>query len=103
MSGSAASPWRKVAYALAAVDIAGIIGLIWLMVPVWFFDGFMAIEFSIWAAAFVSLLLVTVGGLVCLRCGLLWAALALLAIGAVPTALAIGGTLYLEFNPIDWK
>ena len=103
MTYPAANPWRRVAHALAAIDIAGIVGIIWLMVPVWFYDGFMVIEFSIWATAFALLTAVTIGGLVCLFRGPLWAAMLLLAIGAIPTAFVIGGTLYLQVNPIDWK
>lgn len=85
---------------LAAINVAGIIGLLDILIPMMIYDS-VVLEKLICAVLIVLLALITVGGFALQRRGRTTAALVLLAIGALPTAVVLGGFLYLEFNPID--
>ena len=88
---------------LAAVNIAGVIGVGWTVAVMLFYDGLMIVELSICAGLMVVLAAITVSAFALRRRGRIGAAVALLAIGALPTIAVYGFLLYLVSNPIDWR
>lgn len=94
---------RFVVAALASINIAGFLGLAWFAYKVVFHDGVMWVELAICAVPMAVLALTTWGGLALRRRGHSGAAVALLAVTALPTLAALGFLLYLDSNPIDWR
>lgn len=94
---------RIAVFSLAAINIAGALGLAWFVVEMLRYDGVMVFELSLCAGLIAAIALVTVGGLKLQRAGKTAAAIALLAVAAVPTTAAIAFLVYLNANPIDWR
>ncbi len=94
---------RFVVAALASINVAGFLGLGWFASKVVFHDGVMWVELAICAVPMAVLALTTIGGLALRRRGHSGAAIALLAVAALPTLAAFGFLLYLDRNPIDWR
>lgn len=94
----------RIAFAsLAVVNLAGLLGLGWFAATVLFYDGMMGEELLICTVPGVLLIGLTIGAFALERRGLRKSALALLAVGAVPTMAVFGFVLYLEANPIVWR
>ncbi|MDP1840218.1 MAG: hypothetical protein Q8N31_00920 [Reyranella sp.] len=94
---------RFVVAALASINIAGVLGLAWFAAVMLFYDGVMVVELAICAVLISVLALITWGGLALRRRGHSGAAIALLAVTALPTLAVFGFLLYLDRNPIDWR
>lgn len=88
---------------LAAVNCAGAVGLAWWAATILYHDGLMAEEHAICGVSIALLAAITVGALALDRRGRVKTALALLAVGALPTAAIYGFLFYLEANPIAWR
>jgi len=89
--------------ALAAVNIAGVLGLGWAAAVMLFYDGVMIVELSICAGLMAVLAALTGSAFALGRRGRIGGAVALMAAGALPTIAVYGLLLYLDFNPIDWR
>ncbi|MCF8533000.1 MAG: hypothetical protein K9G48_08360 [Reyranella sp.] len=89
--------------ALASINIAGILGLGWFAVAMLISDGVMVVELAICAVPTVVLALTTGGAFALWRRGKTGAAIALLAVAALPTLAVVGFLLYLHSHPIDWR
>lgn len=93
-----------VATGMASTNIAGAVGLAWFVAEILVYDGaIMVIEASTCAALIALLAALTTGGLALGRRGKTGTALALLAVGALPTLFVYGFLVYLDNNPIDWR
>ncbi len=91
-----------VVVALASINIAGMLGLGWFAAVTLFYDGVMAVELAICAILMSVLGLITGGAFAFKRRGKARAAVALLAVAALPTMAVFGFLLYLDSHPIDW-
>lgn len=94
---------RRLIATLSAINGAGMLGLGWFAAQMVTYDGVMVLEVSISAGLIAIMAALTVGGLVLARRGRSGAAIALLAVAALPTLAAFGFLIYLEANPIDWR
>lgn len=103
MTTAAASPARIAFAGLAAINVAAAIWLAWLITTLRTYDGFMVFETSLCVGLIAALAGVIWGAVALKRRNRMWAALALLCVGAVPAAGFGSFLLYLESNPIDWK
>jgi hypothetical protein len=67
------------------------------------YDSVLVLEILGCVVLMALLAAITAGGLALNRRGKTKTAIALLSVGAVPTAVVYGFLVYLEFNPIDWR
>ena len=89
--------------ALASINVAGMLGLGWFAVVMLIHDGVMVVELAICAVPMAVLALATAGAFALRRRGKTGAAVALLAVAALPTLAVFGFLLYLDSHPIDWR
>ncbi len=94
---------RVAASALAAVNLAGALGLAWFGTTMLIDDGVMVVELGIVAGLIAVLLLATIGALALRRRDRMAAAIVLLAVAALPTLATYSFLLYLDANPIDMR
>lgn len=88
---------------LAAVNIAGVLGLGWFVIEMLIHDGVMVLEMLSCVVA-MSLLAGTAAGALALnRRGKTTAAVVLSGVTALPTVFVYGFLVYLDANPIDWR
>jgi len=88
---------------LAAVNIAGVLGLGWFVVEMLIHDGVMVLEI-LSCVVLISLLAGTTAGALALKHrGKTKAAAILSGVTALPTIFVYGFLVYLDFNPIDWR
>jgi hypothetical protein len=88
---------------LASINIVGALGLAWAAVILIFYDGIMIVELGIRLGLMSALGITTICGFALNRHGWERAAIALLALTAVPTILAYAFLIYLEGHPIDMR
>jgi hypothetical protein len=88
---------------LTSINIAGALGLAWFATVMLFYDGIMIIELGICVGLMVALAITTTCGFMLSRHGRERAALALLALAAVPTILVYAFLIYLDGHPIDMR
>ncbi|WP_422029742.1 hypothetical protein [Reyranella sp.] len=88
---------------LAAVNIAGILGLGWLVLEMLIHDGVMVLEILSCVVAMALLAGTTAGALALERRGRKRIAIALSGVTALPAILVYGFLVYLDLNPIDWR
>lgn len=103
MSPAKRSPAQIAVAVLAAIDAAAIVGLVWFAAKMLGDESVMVVEVSVCAGLAAVLAGLIWGGMALHRRGRTGAAIAVLAVGAVPTLAVIGFLLYLEANPIDWR
>lgn len=88
---------------LASINVVGALGLVWFAARLLFYDGLMIVELAICAGLIAVLAMVTGGAFALKRRGKTNAAIAVLAVVALPTIAAFGFLLYLDSNPIDMR
>jgi len=88
---------------LAAVNIAGVLGLGWFVVEMLIHDGVMVLEILSCVVAMSLLAGTAAGALALKRRGRTKAAVGLSGITALPTIFVYGFLVYLNLNPIDWR
>jgi hypothetical protein len=88
---------------LASINIAGAIGLVWLVVEMLIHDGVMVLEILSCLVLIAILAGFTAGALALKRRGKTKTAIVLLAVAALPMLFVYGFLVYLDFNPIDWR
>ena len=88
---------------LAALNIAGILGLGWLVLEMLIHDGVMVLEILSCVVAMALLAGTTAGALALERRGRKRIAIALSGVTALPAILVYGFLVYLDANPIDWR
>ncbi len=97
-------PTKVITSAMAAINVAGTLGLAWFVVENLIHEGVvMVVELSACASLMALLTVFTGGGLALTRRGSTKTGMALLAAGALPTLFVYGFLVYLDFNPIDWR
>jgi hypothetical protein len=102
--GEASSVTKIFASAMAATNVAGMLGLAWFVVDNLLHEGVvMVVELSACASLMALLTVFTGGGLALTRRANTKTGMALLAAGALPTIFVYGFLVYLDFNPIDWR
>jgi cytochrome bd-type quinol oxidase subunit 2 len=89
--------------ALAAINIAAILGLAWFAATILFYDGLMIIELLICAGLIAVLGTATIAAFTLRRRSRFWLALTVLATTALPTIAVYGFLLYLDHHPIDMR
>ncbi|MBR0645144.1 hypothetical protein [Plastoroseomonas hellenica] len=88
---------------LTSVNIAGVLGLLWFAAAMLVYDGVMVVELVI-CAVLIAVLAMTTGGAFALkRHRKIKAAVALLAVAALPAIAVYGFLLYLDSHPIDMR
>ncbi|HQS16266.1 hypothetical protein [Reyranella sp.] len=103
-AGGGSAPTKIVTSAMAAINVAGTLGLGWFVVEILTHDGVvMVVELSACASLMALLAALTGGGLVLARRGRIRTGMALLAVGALPAVFVYGFLVYLDANPIDWR
>ena len=88
---------------LAAVNIAGVLGLAWFVVEMLIHDGVMVLEILSCVVAMSLLAGTTAGALALKRRGRKKTAIILSGVTALPAIFVYGFLVYLELNPIDWR
>jgi cytochrome bd-type quinol oxidase subunit 2 len=88
---------------LAAVNIAGVLGLAWFVVEMLIHDGVMVLEMLSCVVAMSLLAVTTSGALLLKRRGRKKTAIILSGVTALPAIFVYGFLVYLELNPIDWR
>ncbi|MGQ3301519.1 hypothetical protein [Reyranella sp.] len=88
---------------LAAVNIAGVLGLGWFVVEMLIHDGVMVLEILSCVVAMSLLAGTTAGALALERRGRKKTAGILSGVTALPTIFVYGFLVYLDVNPIDWR
>lgn len=88
---------------LAAIAVTGALGLCWFAASMLYHDGVMIVELLICASLIVLLAAIVAGGFALRHHGMAKAAVALLAVAAVPTIAVCGFLLYLDNHPIDMR
>lgn len=89
--------------ALASVNLTGALGLAWFATTMLIHDGVMVVELAICAGLIAVLVLATAGAFALRRRDRNRAAIALLALAALPTIAGYAFLLYLDSNPIDMR
>lgn len=103
-AGGRSKPTKVVTSVMAAINVAGTLGLVWFVVENLIHEGVvMVVELSACASFMALLTVLTGGGLALTRRGSTRTGMALLAAGALPTIFVYGFLVYLDFNPIDWR
>jgi apolipoprotein N-acyltransferase len=88
---------------LAAVNIAGVLGLAWFVVEMLIHDGVMVLEMLSCVVAMSLLAVTTSGALLLKRRGRKKTAIILSGVTALPAIFVYGFLVYLDANPIDWR
>ncbi|MDO8976263.1 hypothetical protein [Reyranella sp.] len=88
---------------LAAVNIAGVLGLAWFVVEMLIHDGVMVLEMLSCVVAMSLLAVTTAGALLLKRRGRKKTAIILSGVTALPAIFVYGFLVYLDANPIDWR
>jgi len=88
---------------LAAVNIAGVLGLGWFVVEMLIHDGVMVLEISSCVVAMSLLAGTTAGALALERRSRRKTAVILSGVTALPAIFVYGFLVYLDVNPIDWR
>lgn len=88
---------------LASINISGMFGLGWFVAVLLIYDGVMFVELTICTIFMVVLALITAGAFLLRHRGKTNAAVALLAVAALPTIASYGFMIYLDTHPIDMR
>lgn len=88
---------------LAAINISGMFGLGWFVAVLLIYDGVMFVELTICAILMVVSAVITAGAFLLRHRGKISAAVALLAVAALPTIASYGLLIYLDTHPIDMR
>ena len=96
-----AAPWIVTGF--AAINIAGLLALLWAIATMLYYDGVMLVELSLCLVPAALLAVIVRAGFALARGGRIRPAIGLLALGAVPVMLIVGFLLWLESHPIDMR
>lgn len=103
-TGERSTPTKVITSAMAAINVAGTLGLAWFVVENLLHEGVvMVVELSACASLMALLTVFTGGGLALTRRSNTKTGMALLAAGALPAIFVYGFLVYLDANPIDWR